>query len=132
MKTLTSVFSIVFLLLFSAALHAQTTRIHLFRTSRAGLFTESLFPIQNAGKPLNIPFRTYLVIESKTDSIGFDSGKTQGYIHFEKGKNYYFRLRKEENEIVSMIDEVSEQTFKMTLLLSGRSLKPEVVYQIKD
>ena len=118
--------------LFSLTTNAQTTRLHLFRTSRAGLITESIFPIQNLGKPLNIPFRTYIVIETNADSIGFDSGKGQGYIRFEKGKNYYFRLRKEANEIVSMVDEVSEQTFKMNLLLSDRPLKPEVVHKLND
>ena len=132
MKTLFLLIFTGLLLLSSLAANAQTTRLHLFRTSRAGLLTESIFPIQNLGKPLNIPFRTYIVIETNADSIGFDSGKGQGYIRFEKGKNYYFRLRKEANEIVSMVDEVSEQTFKMNLLLSDRPLKPEVVHKLND
>lgn len=113
------------LLLFWAEAEAQTTRIHLFRTSRSGeLSGERIFPIQNGGKPLSIPFRNYILIETPADSIGFESGSSKGYIRFLKGKDYYFRIRREGPEVVSMIDEVSEQVFRMTLLLSNRPLKP--------
>ena len=119
--------------------NAQTTRIHFFRTTRAATISTDLFPVQLQGKPLNIPFRKHVVIETQSDSVGFVTDKTIGYIKFPKGKDYYFTVRYNfgayPNSFTApdgIVEEVSEQNFKLAILFNRASLNPEVIYKAED
>ena len=120
--------------------NAQTTRIHLLRTTRsANVGSTKLYPVQLAGKSLDIPFRQHVVIETTSDSIGFIVDKKIGYIKFEKGRDYYFRIRYQFDYPINaftkgdgVVDEVSEQNFKLSLLFNEAALPPQVVFKVKD
>ncbi len=127
--TTKKVFFVVLFLIASEQIEAQTTRIHLFRSAGMTFFETSL-KSQALEKPIRIPMRTYIMIETLADSLGFISDGKIGFIRFEKGKNYYFRLRRSEGETVSGIDEMSEQAFKMMLLFNDSALKPAKVYSL--
>ena len=130
-------FTVVLVLASAAFASAQTTRIHLFRLTRGGGAGTYLYPIQLLGKTLNVPFGQHVVIETTSDSLGFYADKKIGYIKFEKGKDYYFTIRyvTPYNTIARvpvLVDEVSEQNFKLTVLFNDASLVPQVIYKAED
>ncbi len=137
MKNRKLLFAVVLVLASAAFASAQTTRIHLFRLTRGGGAGTYLYPIQLLGKTLNVPFGQHVVIETTSDSLGFYADKKIGYIKFEKGKDYYFTIRyvTPYNTIARvpvLVDEVSEQNFKLTVLFNDASLVPQVIYKAED
>jgi hypothetical protein len=112
--------------------NSKTTRIHLYSSVVSKRF--ELLPVPEGSNPIRITPRTYMLIETAYDSLGFvvrKGGQTQTmYVPLERGKDYYLRITRsfthDETFILpAIVDEINEREFKWMLLMNESNLTPQ-------
>ncbi|MBK7871868.1 MAG: hypothetical protein IPJ74_14895 [Saprospiraceae bacterium] len=105
--------------------HPETVRLHLLHQGRMTGFC--LKTHLNYDRPVRLAPQSYTVLEFNDAQLGIiqelNFSEQMIYLNFEKGKDYYFRISQAENAYPA-IDEMSENAFKMELLLSDIDFHP--------
>ncbi|MBD2705271.1 hypothetical protein IC229_31930 [Spirosoma sp. BT702] len=117
MKKLFGVLAIAYWLSLSASAQSLSpAKIHIYN-GIAGIPIE-IKTILNESTPLRIRSRTWTIIQTNGDSLGFVINNKPYFLHFESGKQYYFVAQISQGSHV-VITEKSEREFILTATISS-------------
>ncbi len=105
---------VVTICLLSLSSRAQTpapARIHFLNLMIANY--AEIKVAANEKKPIVIKFRTWVTVQSVSDSIGFVINNKAYFLHFEPGKQYYFVIQSTHTTRPT-VTEKSEREFLLT------------------
>lgn len=105
--------------------HPETVRLHLIHKGEQCGFR--LKTTLNHTSPVKLASKSYNLLEFKEKQLGIiqeiNFAEQMIYLNFEKGKDYYFRILQMPGQL-PMIDELTENAFKMELLMSDIDFYP--------
>ena len=119
MKKLTAIITFFCLLSLSAVAQSGKPIKIYFLNGVINLGTTDLKVVADGNKTISVKQRSWVIIESVSDSVGFLVNDKPYFIHFEPGKSYYFSAHKEYGSTITFVKEESEQTFMMMVSISS-------------
>ncbi len=105
--------------------HPETVRLHLLHRSNVCSF--QLKTHLNPDKPVKLAPQSYTMLEFDETQLGIiqdiNFAEQMVFFDFEKGKDYYFRISRNEDQ-APVVQEMSANAFKLELLLGGIDIYP--------
>ncbi|GAB2538314.1 hypothetical protein [Spirosoma aerophilum] len=101
-----------------AQVNRPVTRIHLFNVQNG--FSLAVKTTTTANSPIQIKRRTWAIIQTTADSVGFIVNNKPYYVHFSPGKQHYFIATLGSLPgSYTVVSETNEQEFIMTVSINN-------------